>query len=133
MSVDTYVRKCLLSAMDAALKALAEPRRRAILRLVWDREVPAGEIASHFEISRPGVSQHLRVLKDAHLVHERREGTRRLYLANRETVADLRRFLDDYWTGTLTRLRDVSEEAERAERRGRRATRDHRPTDERTT
>ena len=102
--------------MDAALKAIAEPRRRAILRLVWDRELAAGEIASHFEVTRPAVSQHLRVLKDADLVNERREGTRRLYVAKRDTVADLREFLDEYWSGTLSRLRDVAEQAEQDKR-----------------
>jgi DNA-binding transcriptional ArsR family regulator len=102
--------------VDAALKALAEPRRRAILRLVWDRELPAGEIASHFAVTRPAVSQHLRVLKEADLVEERRDGTRRLYLAKRDTVADLRDFLDEYWSGTLSRLRDVAEDAERTKR-----------------
>jgi DNA-binding transcriptional ArsR family regulator len=103
--------------VDAALKAIAEPRRRAILRLVWDRELAAGEIASHFEVTRPAVSQHLRVLKDADLVDERRDGTRRLYVAKRDTVAELRQFLDDYWSGTLTRLRDVAEDSEREKRR----------------
>jgi DNA-binding transcriptional ArsR family regulator len=102
--------------VDAALKAIAEPRRRAILRLVWDAELAAGEIATHFDISRPAVSQHLRVLKDADLVNERRDGTRRLYLAKRDTVAELRRFLDEYWTDTLTRLRDVAEDVERDQR-----------------
>lgn len=102
--------------MDAALRAIAEPRRRAILRLVWDRELPAGQIASHFEVTRPAVSQHLRVLKEADLVRERRDGTRRLYLAKRDTVAELRDFLDEYWSGTLSRLRDVAEDAERTKR-----------------
>jgi DNA-binding transcriptional ArsR family regulator len=104
------------SAVDAALRALAEPRRREILRLVWDRERAAGDIASHFDVTRPAVSQHLRVLKEADLVDERRDGTRRLYLAKRDTVADLRRFLDDYWSDALTRLRDVAEDAEREKR-----------------
>jgi DNA-binding transcriptional ArsR family regulator len=103
-------------AVDAALRALAEPRRRAILRLVWDQERAAGDIASHFDVTRPAVSQHLRVLKEADLVDERRDGTRRLYLAKRDTVADLRRFLDDYWSDSLSRLRDVAEEAEREQR-----------------
>lgn len=103
--------------MDAALKALAEPRRRAILKLVWSQELPATEIADHFpDVSRPAVSQHLRVLKDADLLQERRDGTRRLYLANTQTMDDLRSFLDDYWTSGLERLRDVAEEAQRSAR-----------------
>ena len=102
-----------MSAVDAALRALAEPRRRAILRLVWSQELPATDIADRFQdVSRPAISQHLSVLKDANLVTERRDGTRRLYRANTQTVADLRAFLDDYWTSGLERLRDAAEAAE---------------------
>ena len=104
--------------MDAALKALAEPRRRAILRLVWSQELPATVIAEQFpDVSRPAISQHLTVLKEAELVNERRDGTRRLYSANTRTMADLRAFLDDYWTSGLDRLRDAAEAAETAKRR----------------
>ena len=99
--------------MDAALKALAEPRRREILRLVWSQELPASDIADRFrDVTRPAISQHLAVLKDADLVTERRDGTRRLYRAKSETMAELRDFLDEYWTSGLERLRDVAEEAE---------------------
>jgi DNA-binding transcriptional ArsR family regulator len=99
--------------VDAVLKALAEPRRRAILRLVWSQELPATDIADRFrDVTRPAISQHLAVLKDADLVIERRQGTRRLYRANIGTVADLRSFLDQYWTSGLERLRDVAEAAE---------------------
>ena len=104
--------------MDAALKALAEPRRRAILRLVWSQEMPATDIADRFrDVSRPAISQHLAVLKEAELVTERREGTRRLYRANTDTMTQLRAFLDEYWTSGLERLRDVAEEAEAAKRK----------------
>lgn len=96
--------------VDAALKALAEPRRRAILRLVWSQELPATAIADRFDdVTRSAVSQHLSVLRQAGLVTERREGTRRLYLADRSEMAKLRDFLDDYWTEGLGRLRDVAE------------------------
>jgi DNA-binding transcriptional ArsR family regulator len=99
--------------VDAALKALAEPRRREILRLVWSQELPATEIADRFlDVTRPAISQHLSVLKEADLVTERRDGTRRLYRANTATMAELRAFLDDYWTSGLERLRDVAEAAE---------------------
>lgn len=109
--------------MDAALKALAEPRRRAIVKLVWSQEMPASAIAERFpDVSRPAVSQHLKVLKDADLLVERRDGTRRLYLANTATMDDLRTFLDDYWTSGLDRLKHVAEAAE-AERRSRRPRR----------
>ena len=99
--------------MDAALKALAEPRRREILRLVWSAELPATVIADRFgDVSRPAISQHLAVLKHAELVTERRDGTRRLCRANTGTMADLRAYLDGYWTSGLERLRDVAEASE---------------------
>lgn len=99
--------------MDAALKALAEPRRRAILRLVWAQELAATDIADRFDdVSRPAISQHLGVLKEANLVTERRDGTRRFYRANVATMAELVAFLDQYWTSGLERLRDVAEAAE---------------------
>jgi len=100
--------------IDATLKALAEPRRREILRLVWSHELPATAIADHFrEVTRPAVSQHLGVLRAAGLVSERRDGTRRLYRAERDEIQKVRAFLDDYWTSGLSRLRDVAEAAER--------------------
>ena len=100
--------------MDAAFKALAEPRRRQILRLVWSQELPATDIADQFrDVSRPAISQHLTVLKEADLVTERRDGTRRLYRANTDTMAQLRAFLDDYWTSGLERLRDAAEAEQR--------------------
>jgi DNA-binding transcriptional ArsR family regulator len=111
------------SPVDAALKAIAEPRRRAILRLVWSQELPASGIAEQFpDVTRPAISQHLAVLRDAELVTERREGTRRLYRANPTTMAELRAFLDDYWSSGLARLRDVAETEETRKRstRGRR-------------
>ena len=102
--------------MDAALRALAEPRRREILRLVWDRERAVGEIAAQVAVTQPAVSQHLRVLKEAALVSDRRDGPRRLYRARPDTVEALREFLDDYWTSGLSRLRDTVETAERSKR-----------------
>jgi DNA-binding transcriptional ArsR family regulator len=101
--------------MDTALKALAEPRRREILRLVWTEEWPATEIAAQFaDVTRSAVSQHLSVLREAELVIERRDGTRRLYRANHAEMDRLRQFLDEYWTGSLQRLQDMAESAERA-------------------
>jgi DNA-binding transcriptional ArsR family regulator len=95
--------------MDAALHAIAEPRRRDILRLVAVDELPAGEIASHFAVSRPAISQHLRVLKEAGLVDERRDGTRRLYRARPQGLADLRAFLEDMWDDSLGQLKAAAE------------------------
>ena len=102
--------------MEAALKALAEPNRRRILTLVRDGELTAGEIASHFVVSRPAVSQHLTVLKEAGLVHERRNGTRRLYSVRPEGLADVKAFLEDFWDEKLQALKREAEREERKKR-----------------
>ncbi|WP_433798225.1 ArsR/SmtB family transcription factor [Actinomycetospora sp. CA-084318] len=94
---------------DAALRALAEPRRRAILQLVAHDELAAGEIAAAFDVSRTAVSQHLTVLKEAGLLHERREATRRLYRARPEGLAGLRDLLDDLWDSALDTARRLVE------------------------
>jgi DNA-binding transcriptional ArsR family regulator len=93
--------------MEAALKAIAEPRRRQILLLVREGEMTAGEIASHFQVTRPAISQHLT---------ERRDGTKRIYRFRPEGVEELRAFIEDMWTERLATLKD---EAEREERRRR--------------
>ena len=99
--------------MEAALKAIAEPRRRQILTLVRDDELAAGEIAAHFDVTRPAVSQHLTVLKEAGLVRERRSGTRRLYRARPEGLAPLRAFLEGFWDDRLGVLKREAEHEER--------------------
>jgi DNA-binding transcriptional ArsR family regulator len=104
--------------MEAALRAIAEPRRRQILRLVRDAEMSAGEIASHFDVTRSAVSQHLRVLKDAGLLLERRNGTRRIYRIRPEGLAELREFIDGLWEIKLAALKRVAEAEERRGRAG---------------
>src|SRR5712692_1482259 len=96
-------------ATDEALKAIAEPRRRAILRLVADDELAAGEIAAVFDVTRTAVSQHLTVLKNAGLLTERREGTRRLYRARPEGLDGLREFLTGMWAASLDAARQLVE------------------------
>jgi DNA-binding transcriptional ArsR family regulator len=91
--------------MENALRALSDPGRRRILTLVRDEEHSAGEIAAEFTVSWPAVSQHLRVLREAGLVTERREGTRRLYRARPEGLDDVRAFLDEFWDVKLERLK----------------------------
>lgn len=95
--------------MDKALQAISDPTRRAILRLVRDEELPAGVIAGNFRYTRPAISQHLKVLKEAGLVNERRDGTRRLYRARPEGLEDLRAFLDEMWDDSLQRLKAAAE------------------------
>ena len=98
-----------MELIDRTLKALAEPRRREILRLVAHDELAAGEIAAAFDVSRTAVSQHLTVLKDAELLDERRDGTRRLYRARPDGLASLRTYLDDMWASSLDLARRLAE------------------------
>src|SRR5918994_2947006 len=99
--------------MEAALKAIAAPHRRQILTLVRDGELSAGEIAAHFEVTRPAVSQHLNVLKEAGLVSERRNGTRRLYRARPEGLVPVKQFLEEFWDPRLDALKREIEREER--------------------
>ena len=92
-----------------ALRAIAEPRRRAILRLVAGDELAAGQIAAAFDITRTAVSQHVTALKNAGLLSERREGTRRIYRVRAEGLAGLREFLDEMWTDALEAARRIAE------------------------
>ena len=94
---------------DEALRALAEPRRRSIMRLVAHDEYAAGEIAAAFDVTRTAISQHLTVLKNAGLLHERRDGTRRLYRARPEGLAGLRQLLDEMWSSSLDTARRLVE------------------------
>ena len=114
--------------MEAAIRAISEPRRQDILRLVKGGELAAGEIAAHFEVSRPAISQHLRVLKEAGLLTERRQGTRRLYRVRPEALSELRSFLESFWDQGLEKLKHEAEaeEERRAERGGNRTVRRHR-------
>ncbi len=99
----------LKDGADDAMRALVEPRRRAILRLVAHRELAAGEIAAAFDVNRTTVSQHLTVLKGAGLLSERRDGTRRIYRARPEGLEGLRAYLDDIWSNALDVARRIVE------------------------
>lgn len=103
--------------MDEIIQALAAPRRREILQLVRSRELAAGEIAAQFDVTRPAISQHLRVLREAGLVSERREGTRRLYRARPEALAGLRAYLAEFWDERLALLKAAAELEERTRHR----------------
>ena len=96
--------------MDAVLRALADPRRREIIRLVRGRERSAGDIAAHFDVSRPAVSQHVAVLRQAGLLTERRDGNRRLYRVRPEALVEVRAYMEEFWTDHLARLRSAAEE-----------------------
>lgn len=98
--------------MENIFRALAEPKRVAILRLLRDRERAVGEIAGHFDVTRPAISQHLRVLADAGLVIARQEGTQRLYSIRSEGIEELRHFVEEFWDIRLERLKDAVEQSE---------------------
>ena len=91
------------------MQAVAEPRRREILRLVWDQELAAGDIAMRFDVSFPAVSQHLAVLRAMDLVSVRPHGRRRLYRANRAALADVGPALERMWSGSMDRLAELAE------------------------
>ena len=108
---------------DAVLRALADPHRREIVRLVRDTEMPAGQIAANFALTQQAVSQHLMVLKRAGVLEERRDGTRRLYRFRRAALEPVQELLDEFWPDALERLRDVVErdhprQSPRSERKG---------------
>ena len=94
---------------DAALKALAEPHRRAILRLVRDDARSVTELAEHFDITQQAVSLHLKVLREAGLVAVRRDGTRRLYVIDPDGIESVQEFLADLWPAGLDRLKRAVE------------------------
>jgi DNA-binding transcriptional ArsR family regulator len=96
--------------VQAVLDAISSPRRREILRLVWDRDLAAGAIAAHFDVSWPAVSQNLKVLRQAGLVIERREANRRFYRADPAALGPLRTVLEEMWSTDLDRLRRTVEE-----------------------
>jgi DNA-binding transcriptional ArsR family regulator len=99
------------AAPDAVLRALADPHRRQILRLVQHTELPAGRIAAAFTLTQQAVSQHIGVLKQAGLLTERREGTRRLYALHHESLEPVRELLAEFWPDALGRLKKAVETA----------------------
>jgi DNA-binding transcriptional ArsR family regulator len=99
--------------VDPVFRALADPTRRRIIELVATGGMAAGEIASHFRTTRPAVSQHLAVLREAGLISERREGRSRIYRANPETIDEVVQHLQSFWT---ERLQDLKRQAEWEER-----------------
>lgn len=110
-----------IDEVDLVARAVADPRRRQILSMVNGTELSAGDIAAGFDVSRPAISQHLTVLREAGLLSERRQGTSRLYRARPEGLAGLRDFMDGFWTDRLERLKLAAElEQQRRDKRGKR-------------
>jgi DNA-binding transcriptional ArsR family regulator len=99
--------------IEKVIQAITEPRRREILSLVRDGEMTSSSIASHFEISAPAISQHLKVLEESGLVLVRREGTKRYYRIRREGFSELKQYIDRFWDESLLLLKEAAEEEER--------------------
>jgi DNA-binding transcriptional ArsR family regulator len=99
--------------IEKVIQAITEPRRREILSLVRDGEMTSSLIASHFEISAPAISQHLKVLEESGLVLVRREGTKRYYRMRREGFSELKQYIDRFWDDSLLLLKEAAEEEER--------------------
>jgi DNA-binding transcriptional ArsR family regulator len=97
------------------LQVIAAPQRLRILELTWDRELPAGDIAAQFDVSWSAVSQHLSILKTAGFVVERRQGTSRIYRADKAAMGSLRTAVEDHWRRGLGRVKELAE-AEQRER-----------------
>ena len=101
------------------LQVIAAPRRLRIMQLIWDQELSAGDIAAQFEVSWSAVSQHLRVLRDAGFVVERREGTSRIYRADHAALGSLRSVVEDHWRRGLDRVRELAEAEQREKQKDR--------------
>src|SRR5438874_6012968 len=116
-------RRSVTYSREAAFSALADPTRRAVLDLLRAGIRPAGEIARAFPVSRPAISKHLRILRRAHLVEERREGRNRLYQLNPEPLKAVDSWLEQYrsfWTASLANLKEFVETEYEKEQAGER-------------
>lgn len=103
----------MVTNADGALQALADPMRRAVLERLLGGPLPVNEIAAGLPVTRPAVSQHLRVLREAGLVSERRVGTRRIYRLEQGGLTALRTYLDAFWTAALQQFAEAAEQNER--------------------
>jgi DNA-binding transcriptional ArsR family regulator len=102
--------------IEKVIHAIAEPRRREILNLVRDKELTSSAIASHFEISAPAISQHLKVLEESGVVVVRKAGTKRYYSIRREGFSEIKQYIDRFWDDSLLLLKEAAEEEERRKR-----------------
>ena len=98
------------------LQALSNETRFKVVDLVREREMTAGAIARHFKLTRPGVSQHIRILRDAGLLDERRVGAKRLYAIKAENFGDIVEYAETFWRSRLRRLKHAAETIERSKR-----------------
>ena len=104
-----------MTNVSVAMTALGDPTRRAIFERLAEGPRPVGELADGLPVSRPAVSQHLKVLKDAGLVVDRAVGTRRLYSVDPQAIAGLRAYFDAFWDQSLAAFRDAAEREEQSD------------------
>ena len=102
-------------AYGKAIAALADPTRRTVFERLRRGPQPVVELARGLHVSRPAVSQHLRVLKDAGLVRDRREGTRHYYSVDGDALAELRDYFDGFWEDALAAFKEAAEKGDRDE------------------
>ena len=102
-----------MGMIEKVIHSISEPNRREILNLLRNSELPSSEIATHFAISAPAISQHLKVLEQSGLVTVRRAGTKRYYRIRREGLDELKQYLDSFWDDSLLRLKEAAEAEER--------------------
>ena len=105
-------------AYGSGIAALGDSTRRTIFELLGDGPRSVGDLAGELPVSRPAVSQHLKVLKDAGLVSESRVGTRRVYRVEPEAVAELRTYFDEFWTQALAAFKTAAESELEGEQHG---------------
>lgn len=103
--------------MGSPWKAVADDSRRQVLLLLKDRERTPSEIATYFDFTLPALSTHLKVLRDAGLVNERREGQNKYYSVNRDSMSEMMRFFDQFWDDRLKSLKEYVENKERKKRK----------------
>ena len=101
-----------MSASNTAFNALGDPTRRAIFEKLRDRPLAVVDIADGLPVSRPAVSQHLKVLKEAKLINLRTNGNKNFYELNREGILAMRDYLDNFWDGALANFKKLAEETE---------------------
>ena len=104
------------SHIGQTLTALSDATRREVFELVAERPRAVGELAAQLPVSRPAVSQHLRVLKDAGLVEDEAVGARRVYKLHPEGIAELRSYLDGFWSRSLRAFKAAAEAGEEEDR-----------------
>ena len=111
------MRNLMVTYQADPFRAIADPTRRAVLEYLLGRPHGVNELAEHFDVSRPAISKHLRVLKHAHVVRERRQGRNRIYELNPDGLNALREYFDQFWAHALDAFKRAAEKPQKEKRR----------------